>query len=240
MSGGQKQRVNICRAIYCDTDIQIFDVRVEHCSFFEEAETLLQDPLSALDAHVGKSVFQNVFQKPGKTRVLVTHALHFLPQVDYIYTVADGCIAERGTYSELMNNSGEFSRFITEFGSKEHDEKEEKDDDATEKKDELGEKRRSATAGAGIMQSEERNTGSIDIEVYKSYSVAGKGFIMLPLLLISLVLIQGATVMSSYWYVNTLSSSEINLHFSMTGLFIGKRGTVFSGKPLFDLLLDVS
>jgi hypothetical protein len=27
LSGGQKQRVNICRAIYCDTEIQIFDVR---------------------------------------------------------------------------------------------------------------------------------------------------------------------------------------------------------------------
>lgn len=27
LSGGQKQRVNICRAVYCDTDIQIFDVR---------------------------------------------------------------------------------------------------------------------------------------------------------------------------------------------------------------------
>lgn len=26
LSGGQKQRLNICRAIYCDTDIQIFDV----------------------------------------------------------------------------------------------------------------------------------------------------------------------------------------------------------------------
>ena len=26
LSGGQKQRVNICRAIYCDTDVQIFDV----------------------------------------------------------------------------------------------------------------------------------------------------------------------------------------------------------------------
>jgi ABC-type multidrug transport system fused ATPase/permease subunit len=26
LSGGQKQRLNICRAIYCNTDIQIFDV----------------------------------------------------------------------------------------------------------------------------------------------------------------------------------------------------------------------
>ncbi|KAF8067032.1 P-loop containing nucleoside triphosphate hydrolase protein, partial [Lyophyllum atratum] len=87
LSGGQKQRLNICRAIYCDTDIQIFD-----------------DPLSALDAHVGKAVFQNVLHNSlsGKTRVMVTHALHFLPQVDYIYTIADDCIAERGTYAELM------------------------------------------------------------------------------------------------------------------------------------------
>ncbi|EEB98739.1 hypothetical protein MPER_01703, partial [Moniliophthora perniciosa FA553] len=87
LSGGQKQRLNICRAIYCDTDIQIFD-----------------DPLSALDAHVGKAVFQNVLLNApaGKTRILVTHALHFLPQVDYIYVVADGRIVERGTYNELM------------------------------------------------------------------------------------------------------------------------------------------
>ncbi|OJA15999.1 hypothetical protein AZE42_13449, partial [Rhizopogon vesiculosus] len=88
LSGGQKQRINICRAIYCNTDIQIFD-----------------DPLSALDAPVGKAVFENVLKRnTGKTRILVTHALHFLPDVDYIYTIVDGRIAERGTYPELMAN----------------------------------------------------------------------------------------------------------------------------------------
>ncbi|OJA16609.1 hypothetical protein AZE42_10766, partial [Rhizopogon vesiculosus] len=88
LSGGQKQRINICRAIYCNTDIQIFD-----------------DPLSALDAHVDKAVFENVLKRnTGKTRILVTHALHFLPDVDYIYTLVDGRIAERGTYLELMAN----------------------------------------------------------------------------------------------------------------------------------------
>lgn len=57
---------------------------------------LLQDPLSALDAHVGKAVFENVLRtsSSGKTRILVTHTLHFLPQVDYILTIADGRIAE--------------------------------------------------------------------------------------------------------------------------------------------------
>ncbi|KNZ79214.1 ABC transporter C family member 2 [Termitomyces sp. J132] len=184
LSGGQKQRVNICRAIYCDADIQIFD-----------------DPLSALDAHVGKAVFQNVLRNnSGKTRLLVTHALHFLPQVDYIYTIADGRVAERGTYTELMNNAGEFAKFVKEFGAKE--EKKEAEDaiaDANEKTDKGPKKK--AIPGAALMQTEERNTGAISWEVYKEYSKAGKGPIVLPLLFLSLVLIQGATVMSSYWLV---------------------------------------
>lgn len=57
---------------------------------------MLQDPLSALDAHVGKAVFDNVLRtrSSGKTRILVTHALHFLPQVDFILTIVDGRVAE--------------------------------------------------------------------------------------------------------------------------------------------------
>ncbi|KAG6909964.1 hypothetical protein DXG01_014233 [Tephrocybe rancida] len=168
-----------------------------------------KDPLSALDAHVGKAVFQNVLQNSlsGKTRVLVTHALHFLPQVDYIYTIADGRIAERGTYTELMNGHGEFAKFVTEFGAKEEEEeeKEEAEEDAIEAAtDSKGEEKtpaKKATPGAALMQTEERNTGAISGDVYKEYSRAGKGKIVLPLLFLSLVLIQGATVMSSYWLV---------------------------------------
>ena len=61
-----------------------------------------------------------------KTRILVTHALHFLPQVDYIYTMIDGRIGEHGTYADLMAAEGDFARFVNEFGSKENElEKEE-------------------------------------------------------------------------------------------------------------------
>ncbi|KII89764.1 hypothetical protein PLICRDRAFT_39929 [Plicaturopsis crispa FD-325 SS-3] len=190
LSGGQKQRLNICRAIYCDTDIQIFD-----------------DPLSALDAHVGKAVFQNVLQdgSTGKTRLLVTHALHFLPQCDYICTIVDGKIAERGTYTELMANNGTFARFVTEFGSKEEEEVKEEEaveGDLEEKNvKEPGTKHATTAAGPGMMQVEERNTGAINRAIYKEYLRAGRGAIVLPLLILSLVLIQGATVMSSYWLV---------------------------------------
>lgn len=130
----------------------------------------------------------------------MTHALHFLPQVDYIYTIADGSIAEHGTYTELINKAGEFAKFVQEFGTGNEVKKEEEEDvvvDVTEETDK-GHKKR-VTPGAVLMQAEERNTGAISWEVYKEYSKAGKGSIILPLLFFSLVLIQCATVMSSYW-----------------------------------------
>jgi ABC-type multidrug transport system ATPase subunit len=181
LSGGQKQRINICRAIYCNTDIQIFD-----------------DPLSALDAHVGKAVFQNVLKNnTGKTRILVTHALHFLPDVDYIYTLVDGRIAERGTYAELMGNDGAFSKFVAEFGSKEDPtKKEEEEVETADSEDKTPQK---GTAGKAMMQEEERNTGAIKWEVYREYLAAAHGAVLIPLLVVSLVLMQTSSVMSSYW-----------------------------------------
>ncbi len=93
LSGGQKQRVNIARAIYFNADIIALD-----------------DPLSALDAGVGKALFFNaiVGALSGKTRILVTHALHFLPYVDHIILMDDGKIAEQGTYNELKSGEGAF------------------------------------------------------------------------------------------------------------------------------------
>jgi len=43
LSGGQKQRISMARAVYQDCDIYLLD-----------------DPLSAVDSHVGKHVFERV------------------------------------------------------------------------------------------------------------------------------------------------------------------------------------
>lgn len=48
LSGGQKQRVSLARAVYCD-----------------RAVYLLDDPLSAVDAHVGKHIFEQVIGPQG-------------------------------------------------------------------------------------------------------------------------------------------------------------------------------
>ncbi|CAG8740969.1 9300_t:CDS:10, partial [Gigaspora margarita] len=74
LSGGQRQRINIARAVYYNADI-----------------VLLDDPLSAVDAHVGRYLFTHCIQGAlaKKTRLLVTHHLNYLPQVDYVIYMED-------------------------------------------------------------------------------------------------------------------------------------------------------
>lgn len=85
LSGGQKQRVSLARAVYSGADVYILD-----------------DPLSAVDSHVGRHIFDNVFGENGllkdKTRLLVTHAVVYLPKVDEIYVMVNGEITENGSY----------------------------------------------------------------------------------------------------------------------------------------------
>ncbi|XP_069566366.1 multidrug resistance-associated protein 1 [Brachyistius frenatus] len=104
LSGGQKQRVSLARAVYCD-----------------RAVYLLDDPLSAVDAHVGKHIFERVIGPQGllkdKTRVLVTHGLNYLPQAHLILVMLDGEITEVGSYQQLMATEGAFSDFLRTYAA---------------------------------------------------------------------------------------------------------------------------
>ena len=121
--------------------------------------------------------------------------------MDYIYVISDGRVAEHGTYAELMSTeNGEFARFMNEFGGKGEEEKKKEDISEEETKGESeNDAKKNAGQGSALMQAEERNTGAIPWKVYKVYLTAAKGAFVLPMLLISLVLLQGATVMSAYW-----------------------------------------
>uniref|UniRef100_A0A8C8BA77 Canalicular multispecific organic anion transporter 1 n=1 Tax=Otus sunia TaxID=257818 RepID=A0A8C8BA77_9STRI len=108
LSGGQKQRVSLARAVYSNADIYVLD-----------------DPLSAVDAHVGKYLFKHVLGPKGllqkKTRILVTHSISFLPQVDNIVVLVAGAVSEHGSYSTLLANRGAFAQFLNLYGSQEED-----------------------------------------------------------------------------------------------------------------------
>uniref|UniRef100_A0A8C4HZS1 ABC-type glutathione-S-conjugate transporter n=1 Tax=Dicentrarchus labrax TaxID=13489 RepID=A0A8C4HZS1_DICLA len=109
LSGGQKQRVSLARAVYRKADVYLLD-----------------DPLSAVDAHVGQHIFDKVIGPKGvlrdKTRILVTHGMSFLPQADHILVLVDGEITESGSYQELLSRHGAFADFIHTFASTERKE----------------------------------------------------------------------------------------------------------------------
>ncbi|XP_047183532.1 ATP-binding cassette sub-family C member 3 isoform X3 [Scophthalmus maximus] len=102
LSGGQRQRVSLARALYSDTDVYLLD-----------------DPLSAVDAHVAKHIFDNLIGPDGalkgKTRILVTHGISFLPQVDNIMVMVDGRVSEMGSYQELLKQDGAFAEFLRNY-----------------------------------------------------------------------------------------------------------------------------
>ncbi|TPP51395.1 ABC transporter transmembrane region family protein [Leishmania donovani] len=90
LSGGQKARVSLARAVYANRDVYLLD-----------------DPLSALDAHVGQRVVQDVIRGRlhGKTRVLATHQIHLLPLADHIVVLQRGRIAFAGDYAAFAATS---------------------------------------------------------------------------------------------------------------------------------------
>uniref|UniRef100_A0A6Q2WTJ5 ATP-binding cassette, sub-family C (CFTR/MRP), member 2 n=1 Tax=Esox lucius TaxID=8010 RepID=A0A6Q2WTJ5_ESOLU len=102
LSGGQKQRVSLARAVYSKADVYLLD-----------------DPLSAVDSHVGKHLFDEVVGRRGllkdKTRILVTHGVSFLPYVDEIVVLKNGCVSEVGSYQNLKDSKGAFSEFLNTY-----------------------------------------------------------------------------------------------------------------------------
>eukprot|EP00164_Ancoracysta_twista_P003660 GFYU01004901.1.p1 GENE.GFYU01004901.1~~GFYU01004901.1.p1 ORF type:complete len:1550 (+),score=481.01 GFYU01004901.1:223-4872(+) len=102
LSGGQKQRVSIARAVYQNRDVYLLD-----------------DILSAVDAHVGKSIYKNCISGilKNKTRVLVTHSVQFLTNADKIIVMDKGRVEEIGDYQTLMANKGRLYTFVESLGT---------------------------------------------------------------------------------------------------------------------------
>ncbi|XP_076291879.1 putative multidrug resistance-associated protein lethal(2)03659 isoform X2 [Lasioglossum baleicum] len=108
LSGGQRARINLARAVYAQADLYLFD-----------------DPLSAVDAHVGKHMFEECIERylRGTTRVLVTHQLQYLRNVDRIIVLKDGHIQAEGSYDELTRMGIDFGRLAENQAADEEERK---------------------------------------------------------------------------------------------------------------------
>ncbi|GAV87978.1 ABC_tran domain-containing protein/ABC_membrane domain-containing protein [Cephalotus follicularis] len=203
ISGGQKQRVSMARAVYSNSDVYIFD-----------------DPLSALDAHVGRQVFNSCIKEElrGKTRVLVTNQLHFLPQVDRIFLVSEGMIKEEGTFEDLSQNGVLFQKLMENAGKMEEmeEQEEEKNDGHNlEKKiskptsngviqvNGLPRNEKYTKKGKGgksvLIKQEERETGVVSWRVLMRYKNALGGIWAVMILFMCYLLTEVLRVSSSTW-----------------------------------------
>ncbi|MCJ1276313.1 hypothetical protein MMC21_004118 [Puttea exsequens] len=203
VSGGQKQRLNIARALYFNSDLILMD-----------------DPLSAVDAHVGRHIFDNAIcgLLKGKCRILATHQLHVLSRCDRIIWMQEGRIETIDTFSNLMENNADFQKLMASTAQEEKVEEENEvneDEIADEKKG--ARKRKLAKRGAALMQQEERAVKAVSWGVYAAYVRASGSILYAPLVLFLLVLSQGANITTSLW----LSWWTSNQFGYSTGQYIG-------------------
>ncbi|KAJ6796498.1 ABC transporter C family member 2-like [Iris pallida] len=214
ISGGQKQRVSMARAVYSDSDVYIFD-----------------DPLSALDAHVGRQVFDQCIKDKlrGKTRVLVTNQLHFLPNVDKIIVVHDGMVKEEGTFEDLSSNGPLFQKLMENAGKMEEQVEETKteaiDQEVTKStengdikienvllKSEQKKVNDSKQGKSVLIKQEERETGVVSWKVLARYKNALGGLWVVIILLSCYVLTEVLRVSSSTWLSTWTDQSSPKSH----------------------------
>ncbi|XP_022093816.1 ATP-binding cassette sub-family C member 9-like isoform X2 [Acanthaster planci] len=204
MSGGQKQRISVARAMYSRRDI-----------------VLLDDPLSALDVHVGSHLFQHGIMgnllKKKKTVILVTHQLQYLAHADKILLMKEGRVAQEGMLEDIMaaepdlyNGYQKAVKEMTDLESEaetdgesrkqemmqirkqiSHQESSIRDEEVAETGDERGR----------LMVKEEMERGSVSWSVYYYYAKA----IRLPIALLILLvypLQAGIIAGNNYWLAN--------------------------------------
>ncbi|XP_076749190.1 putative multidrug resistance-associated protein lethal(2)03659 [Xylocopa sonorina] len=196
LSGGQRARINLARALYTDADIYLLD-----------------DPLSAVDPHVGSRIVDECicgFLKE-KTRILVTHQIQYLKAADQILVMNNGSIQARGTFAELQNMNLNFMNIFQEMQgkreSKEVEIKTEKRQTILESKEE-----EAITNQEPAEVAETRTFGKISGTVLLSYWKASKSVFLLLLMAILFIVSQMMASSSDYliaFWVNTEAASWV-------------------------------
>ncbi|CAM1508323.1 Fc.00g051710.m01.CDS01 [Cosmosporella sp. VM-42] len=195
ISGGQKQRLNIARAIYFDADIVLMD-----------------DPLSAVDAHVGRHIFDHAILglMKDKCRILATHQLWVLSRCDRIVWMEGGKIQAVDTFDNLMREHTGFQTLLATTAV-------EKTEETPVDKPEGDVVQMKKKKGAALMQQEERAVSSVSWSVYGAYVRASGSILNAPFIIFLLLLSQGANIMTSLW-LSYWTSDKYGLS---TGTYIG-------------------
>lgn len=219
LSGGQRARISLARAVYKTASVYLLD-----------------DPLSAVDAHVGKHLFEEVVGPKGRlaqnaTRILITHQVHFLKEADLIVILENGRVTHQGTYAELSNSDLDFAKLLQKIDEKE-DTIELEDDGDTYEDDDIpymdgvssnGSGYRAMKSRSGSMsksidstsqdlddaevEAEEQADDGLPVRAFKKYFTAGANCCALLFLLSVMIFSQCVTSGCDY-FVNYWTQQE--------------------------------
>ena len=97
LSGGQRQRLSLARTLLRKPRFLIVD-----------------EATASLDPAAERAVNDALLQLPGRGTAIinVTHRLSAISGYDYIYVLSEGCIAESGTHSSLMEKKGIYAQLF--------------------------------------------------------------------------------------------------------------------------------
>ncbi|XP_016893938.1 multidrug resistance-associated protein 4-like isoform X2 [Cynoglossus semilaevis] len=194
LSGGQKARVNLARAVYEDADLYLLD-----------------DPLSAVDAEVGRHIFEQCIcgLLKEKACVLVTHQLHYLNAADEILVLNEGYMVTKGTYTELQKSGLDFTSLL----KKEVDEERQQPPTGGLQRSPSKKSSRSQSFSTQCLKDddqlpvknvprlaeESRAQGTVPASLYVKYLTAGTGVIWITVVLVMGVCVEVTFLLQDWW-----------------------------------------
>ncbi|KAI0126931.1 P-loop containing nucleoside triphosphate hydrolase protein [Xylariales sp. AK1849] len=211
LSGGQKWRITLARAIYSRAGILVLD-----------------DIFSAVDAHVGRHIFEKCLNGElgvGRTRILVTHHVALVePKAKYLVELADGSVKNAGLVSEL-----EEAGTLEQIKSHEQTELEiQADEDATAVNSEetsqaddepigepLAKTPSKVQAPKKFVEEETREQGAIKRHVYSIYLRDSGGWVFWSSVVLFFLGVQSLVLGRSWWlkiWTGTYEEASIQNH----------------------------
>ncbi|XP_059049022.1 ATP-binding cassette subfamily C member 4-like [Achroia grisella] len=198
LSGGQRARIGLARACYRQADIYLLD-----------------DPLSAVDTHVGKHLVSECVTGllRHSTRILVTHQLHHLKTADKVVILHNGEIETQGSFEEV-SRSPLFAELLQE--------EEQAEDPASLKVQRqrtmsVNSHLSTSTIHDPLVQDEDSakedeemmEKGRVSASVYSKYFRAGGSWCLLFFTVISIILAQVVTSAGDLWLTHWMNDIEL-------------------------------